>query len=82
MNMNPWMVEQLVAGRRDDLERAAHVHSRTPSPDTEIELVARADAPRPRPAFGHHLGILLIAVGRRLTEGDALPPAFDGPHRH
>ena len=82
MNMNPWMAEQLVSGRRDDFERAAHVHSRTPSADIEIELLARSGTPRPRPAFGHHLGLLLIAVGRRLADGDAFPPAFDGPHRH
>jgi hypothetical protein len=82
MNMNPWMAEQLVSRRREDLERAAHVHSRTPSPDTEIELMARPGPSRSRPPFGHHLGILLIAVGRRLADGDAFPPAFDGPHRH
>lgn len=82
MNMNLWMAEQLVSGRRDDLERAAHLHRRTPSTDPDLENLIRADAPRTRPALGHHLGIFLIAVGRRLADGDAFPPAFDGPHRH
>lgn len=82
MNMNPWMAEQLVTGRRDDLERAAHVRRRAPSANTTIELMVRTDSPRPRPAFGYHLGVLLIAAGRRLAHGDSFPPAFDGPHRH
>ena len=82
MNINPSMAEQLVAGRRDDLERAAHVHRRAPSANTTIELMVRTDKRRPRPAFGHHLGVLLIAMGRRLVDGEPLPPAFDSPHRH
>ena len=77
MNMNPWLAEQMVPLRRAELERAAHPHSEP------LALDELTDAPllRRRPALSHHVGVLLIAVGRRLAEPKTLPAAFEGTHR-
>jgi hypothetical protein len=78
MNMNLWQAEQLAADRRSDFERAADVHRQLP--ETTVEPVVAAS--RVRPAFARHVGVLLIAIGRRLAEPDSFPAAFDGPHHH
>ncbi len=77
--MNPWVAEQLVAGRIADLEAAAHGHRRPQN--VAPEDLESSIAPRPRPALAHHLGVLLIAMGRRLADSDGLPAAFEGSHR-
>lgn len=77
MNMNPWLAEQLVPQRRAELERAAHPQSEP----LALEALADAPAPRTRPALSHHVGVLLIAVGRRLAEPKTLPAAFEWTHR-
>ena len=77
--MNPWIADQLVAGRREDLERAAG--ARRPARITEAEPPGAAPAHRTRPAVARHVGVLLIAVGRRLADTDTLSAAFDVSHR-
>jgi hypothetical protein len=77
--MNPWVAEQLVESRMADLAAAAHGHRRPGTPDHED--VSTPSAPRTRPALARHMGVLLIAMGRRLADSDGLPPAFEGPHR-
>ena len=43
-----------------------------------VEDLIRADA-RSRPALAQQVGLLLMAVGRRLAEPGAIPTAFEGP---
>ena len=78
MNMNPWLAEQLVPSRRAELERAAHSHGQ---PHTAREPSVEHPMLRTRPALARHVGVLLIAVGRRLAEPQSFPAAFEGPHR-
>ena len=80
MNLNPWQAELLVPRRRDEFEQAA-AHHRPPLPADE-PMARPAPSPRSRPALARHVGFLLIAVGRRLTEPPSFRSAFDGPHRH
>jgi hypothetical protein len=74
MSMNPWLVEQLAAERMTEFECAAGA----PGPaaaDPESVTV-----PRPsRRALTRQVGFLLISVGRRLADPDALPTAFGTP---
>ena len=69
MNMNPWLAERLVADRRDEVARAAEAHRRL-EPADEASPGARS---RSHPALARRVGVLLIAVGRRLADGDAVP---------
>jgi hypothetical protein len=77
--MNPWQAEQLVPSRRRDLERSAQTHSAPLVSDMQPLLVIPPR--RHRPAMARQVGLLLIAVGRRLTETEQ-SPAFDTGHRH
>ena len=79
MNMNPWMAEQLVSDRMNDLERAADAHRHLPT-NTAEAFVSPAPL-RTRPAFARHVGVLLIAVGRRLAEPDSFP-TLGASHHH
>jgi|HubBroStandDraft_1064217.scaffolds.fasta_scaffold489813_1 hypothetical protein len=76
MSMNPWLMEQMVAGRMEEVERTA-LGGRS-------ALAVDRPAPsrrHPRGNVTHHLGALLITVGRRLADVDSFPAAFDGTHR-
>ncbi len=78
MTLNPGIADQLVASRVKDLERAAHGH-RLPAAATDESFSASSLRPD-RGSLTHHVGILLISVGRRLANPDAFA-AFDAPHR-
>ena len=77
MTMNPWIAKKMVTSRMNDLEQAAHGHQKPLSAAVVTEL----SPPRQRGNFTRHVGVLLISVGRRLADTDALPAAFDGAHR-
>jgi hypothetical protein len=78
MIMNPGVAQQLVASRMKELERAAHGH-RLPSAIADESLAASSLRPN-RGTLTRHVGVLLITMGRRLVDPDALP-AFDAPRR-
>ncbi len=78
--MNPWLAERLVTGRMEEYERAAlrgGVGGEAPADPT----APLASPHRSRPALARHLGVALIALGRRLADGDTLAGAFETSHR-
>jgi len=76
--VNPGLARQLVASRVEDLERAAHGR-RLPSPAADESFPAESVRPN-HGTLTRRVGVLLISVGRRLADPDAVP-AFDAPHR-
>ncbi len=75
MNTHPWIVEQQIIARTEELHRAAGTHHRIygrPSPrSARVSTMALARSPaRLARAATWHLGQTLIRVGTRLTGTD------------
>ena len=75
MAMNPWLLKQLVAGRREELEILARPLGRRLAADDEPGINHAARGPFRR--LGEPVGGLLIAVGRRLAGPEAWAEALD-----
>lgn len=77
--MNPWQTEQLVPDRVKELRRMAR--RRRHSSVAAAASPAGPSVRWTRPALARQVGVVLIAVGRRLADPEAFPGAFEGSHR-
>ena len=70
--MSPWIAQDLIRCREDDLRRAADAARRaTPAPDPSAPF--RPDRARSGHAFTRHVGRLLVRAGVRLGAEPAPP---------
>jgi hypothetical protein len=73
--MNPWLVGQLVARRRTELEESARSGRRSVGGDAERVETPAASPLRKRAS--QRLGGVLISLGYRLAGPDGWPQALD-----
>jgi hypothetical protein len=75
--LSPWIAQDLVRYREDELRRRADA-ARCSAPADGPSAPRRPDRARPGHAFTRHVGQLLVRAGVRL--GAEPPPSYDTPH--